>query len=309
MLTYSLTLVALPPSPTTSALWDTSLEQAVNHMKFPQTMAKPTIQDLLVETATLGRSQAPLPDQLVSTLTSLKLVAPEIDPLVLERAIVATSSAREQGLGRKPIITVIDYGRPASERRLWVFNLSEHKKVFWEYVAHGVGSGGELASRWSNINGSLASSLGLYVTRGTYVGNRGYSLRMIGLDHGFNDQAYRRSIVMHGAYYMTPEFRNKHGGFFGQSHGCPALDLAVAEKVINYVARGSLVFVHWPDAQWLASSRWLQGHVPSELTASPKLVAQSPQSKEIDSVPSGRKPLNGPLPIDSPPEISTLPSL
>ena len=269
-------LMAVPPPPmVTNAVWSEPQSTLEATAQLPLMLARPSASELLEATSTLGRLPTKLPSKVIATLTSLRIAAPEIDPVVLERALVAQWTARRAGFGRKPILTVIDYAKPASERRLWVFNLPERRRIFWEYVAHGSGSGGEVFEKWSNTDGSLASSLGLYVTRETYRGRRGYSLRMIGLDPGFNDQAYRRTIVIHGAHYMTDRFRLRNRGLLGQSHGCPALDEAVAERVIDYVARGSFVFAHWPAAEWLRSSAWLQGKRPANLRAQPRrFVAQ-----------------------------------
>lgn len=262
-------VLAVPPSPVTSSIWSESPDAEYVPIEYPRAISKPSAAALLTQTSTLGRYPGNLPGQLGSLLAELRIEAPVLNPLVLERALVAFWSAQDVGFGRKPILTVIDYGLPTSQRRMWVFNLAERRKIFWEYVAHGVGSGGEYAERWSNKDGSLASSLGLFVTRGTYTGRRGYSLRLIGLDPQFNDQAFRRSIVVHGAHYMTPKFQASHDGFFGQSHGCPALDEAVASEVIDYIAKGSLVFAHWPDETWLTRSAWLRGQVPQNLRARP----------------------------------------
>lgn len=210
--------------------------------------------------------KARFPARAAGAKSALLAVAPDLDPVVLERALLAAHTARRAGYGRrKPFLTIIDYDRPSSERRLWVLDLATERLVFHEHVAHGLGTGGERAERWSNQNGSKASSLGLFVTRETYVGRRGYSLRLIGLEPGFNDRAFRRAIVMHGAPYMTQAFKEKNGGLFGQSWGCPALDEAVARDVIDVIRGGSLLFIHSRDPVWLAGSAWLAGRIPRGL--------------------------------------------
>src|SRR3546814_15021647 len=75
-------------------------------------------------------------------------------------------------------LAVIDYSRPSTEPRLWVFDLAANKLLYQERVAHGRNSGENRAVTFSNAAGSYASSLGLFRTRDTYVGRNGYSLRM-----------------------------------------------------------------------------------------------------------------------------------
>ncbi|MEL6184018.1 MAG: murein L,D-transpeptidase catalytic domain family protein [Myxococcota bacterium] len=242
---------------------------------------RPSLDEIQVATSTLGRVSV-LPRRPAAAFAELHRRAPELRPVVLERALVAAYAARRVGFGRhRPFLVVIDHSLPSDARRLWVFNLRTRRLVRRERVAHGEGSGEDRPLYWSNGVDSRASSLGLFVTRETYRGRRGHSLRLIGLDPGHNDRAYRRSLVFHGAGYMTETFRNTHGGVFGQSHGCPALDPAVSREVIDLLEGGTLVFVHGPDPRWLRESSWLQGRVPAGLRAWPgpraPRVSQAPQ--------------------------------
>jgi hypothetical protein len=156
------------------------------------------------------------------------------------------------------LLTVIDYSLPSSERRLWVIDRASHHVLFHRLVAHGRGSGEDVPTRFSNRDGSLESSLGLFLTEETYVGHNGYSLRLRGLEPGINDHARDRTIVMHGAWYVSPAFAREHGRL-GRSWGCPALDPDIARAVIDRVRDGSLMFVYAPDADWFAHSRYLAG--------------------------------------------------
>ena len=176
---------------------------------------------------------------------------------VFDLAIGAAACAERSGdVGDVPTLTVIDYSRPSTEKRLWVFDLRTRKLLYRELVAHGEGSGGNLATRFSNEHDTHQSSLGLFVTGDTYVGLNGYSLRLTGLDTGVNDRALERSIVMHGAPYVTEAFARTHGRI-GRSWGCPALRDAIARKVIDRVKGGGLLFAYYPDRDWLDSSRYL----------------------------------------------------
>lgn len=194
------------------------------------------------------------PETLVSSLVSQ---APGLDPKVLKLALNAATCAEQRGLvKRHDLLTVIDYSLPSSQPRLFVFNLVKHQLLFRELVAHGKNSGGDHASFFSNSSGSLASSLGLYVTADTYVGNNGYSLRLRGLEEGINDMAWDRAIVMHGAYYVSRE-AIKALGRLGRSWGCPAVRAEMAQKIINTVRGGSPIFAYYPDKSWLSTSAFL----------------------------------------------------
>ena len=182
-----------------------------------------------------------------------------IETDVFEMALNAASCAVRSGaVNAPPTLTVIDYSKPSTERRLWVFDLKAKELVYEELVAHGQGSGANMATKFSNENESHQTSLGLFVTRDTYVGKNGYSLRLDGLDRGVNDRARERAIVMHGAPYVSDAFV-KANGRLGRSWGCPAVSDAVAKKLIDVVKGGGLVFSYYPDAEWLKTSKYLGG--------------------------------------------------
>jgi hypothetical protein len=180
-----------------------------------------------------------------------------IETDVLELALGAASCAVKSGAVERPrTLTVIDYSKPSSQKRLWVYDLATRQLLYEELVAHGQGSGANLATQFSNRPDSHQTSLGLFVTHDTYVGRNGYSLRLDGLDKGLNDLARDRAIVMHGAPYVNPAFV-KANGRLGRSHGCPAVSDAVARELINRVKGGGLVFAYYPDAQFLKTSKYL----------------------------------------------------
>lgn len=182
-----------------------------------------------------------------------------IETDVLELALGAASCAVKTGAVKGPeTLTVIDYSKPSSERRLWVYDLKTKQLLFEELVAHGQGSGANLATQFSNNDESHQTSLGLFVTSDTYVGKNGYSLRLDGLDRGVNDRARDRAIVMHGAPYVSQSFV-KANGRLGRSWGCPAISELVARKMIDTVKGGGLVFAYYPDARLLKTSKYLGG--------------------------------------------------
>jgi hypothetical protein len=168
----------------------------------------------------------------------------------------ATCALRSGAVDRLETLTIIDYSKPSTEKRLWVFDVTQRALLYEELVAHGSGSGGNLARRFSNDEGTHTSSLGLFATRDTYVGRNGYSLRLDGLDAGFNDRARERAIVMHGAPYVSADFA-KAQGRLGRSWGCPALRPEVTRDLIDRVKESGLLFAYYPDPQWLQLSDFL----------------------------------------------------
>ena len=178
---------------------------------------------------------------------------------MLRLALGAVACARSSGqVQNDRLLTVIDYSRASTEPRLWVLDLEREQLLFEELVAHGQGSGENFATRFSNADGSHQTSLGLFRTADTYVGGNGYSLRLDGLEAGFNDRARERAIVMHGAPYVSDD-NVRAVGRLGRSHGCPALRPSIARSVIDTIKQGSLVFAYYPDKNWLQGSRFLNG--------------------------------------------------
>lgn len=192
-----------------------------------------------------------------STISILVRQAPGLRAEVLRLALNAANRAAAEGhVRRHDLITVIDYSIPSTEPRLFTFDLANQRLLFRELVAHGKNSGGERTTHFSNEPGSLETSLGLYVTAGTYHGSNGYSLKLKGLDSGFNDLAEERAIVMHGAAYVNSGTA-KALGRLGRSWGCPAVRKEVAKQIIDTVKGGSPIFAYYPDEVWLQGSRFV----------------------------------------------------
>ena len=176
---------------------------------------------------------------------------------MFDLALAAASCALRSGdIENLSTLTVIDYSRPSTQKRLWVFDLKARSLRYEELVAHGSGSGGNVATTFSNEPETHQSSLGLFKTQDSYVGKNGYSLRLQGLDKGFNDRAYERAIVMHGAPYVSEDFARAQGRL-GRSWGCPALRSGIAREVIDSVKGSGLIFAYYPDQRWLQSSEYL----------------------------------------------------
>ena len=180
-----------------------------------------------------------------------------IDPHVFSLALEAASTAIAHGEADEPAtLTVIDFSRPSTEKRLWVFDLRSRALLFEEVVSHGRGSGRTMATAFSNRPDSNMSSLGLFRTGEAYVGKNGYSLRLDGLEPGINDRARERAIVMHGAPYVN-EATARTNGYLGRSLGCPAVRPEIAQRLIDTVKGGSLLFAYYPDREWLRASSYL----------------------------------------------------
>ncbi|MEA2238148.1 MAG: hypothetical protein QOC81_2872 [Thermoanaerobaculia bacterium] len=193
-----------------------------------------------------------------AVVASLVTQAPGLRADVLKLALDAATRAEDRGLvPRRNLLTVIDYSLPSSQPRLFIFDMTAHKLLFRELVAHGKASGGDLASFFSNEPGSLATSLGLFVTADTYNGGNGYSLRLRGLEEGVNDMAWDRMIVLHGASYVSQE-AVKVLGRLGRSWGCPAVRPEISQKIIDTIRGGSPVFAYYPDKGWLSTSAFLR---------------------------------------------------
>jgi len=161
-------------------------------------------------------------------------------------------------LNKDSILTICDFSKSSREKRLYVLDLKNMKVLFNTFVAHGRGSGMDYARSFSNKPRSKKSSLGFYITEDTYFGSNGYSLRLSGVERGYNDKAESRAIVMHGADYVSENFANSTG-HLGRSYGCPAIPMGEHKDIIDSVKNGSLIFLYYNDAKYLHSSKLLNG--------------------------------------------------
>ena len=206
---------------------------------------------LLLAPLASGASPA-APESLAQALSQ---AAPRANPKVL--ALASRALACVQRSMPANTLSVIDYSLPSTTPRLWVFQLGQQPRLlFHERVAHGRNSGDNMATRFSNQPGSLMSSIGTFVTDGTYTGHNGYSRRLKGIDGRFNDRAEERAIVIHGANYVSEAFAQSQGRL-GRSWGCPAVRAGVAHKLIDAIADHSVVFAYYPDQAWLQASKLL----------------------------------------------------
>jgi hypothetical protein len=194
-------------------------------------------------------------------IPTIQGIARNINPQALKYALEAYDCAIQQGIGKKPIITLIDYTLPSTAKRLWVIDVKSQRVLFNTLVAQGKYTGDLMARYFSDAPESKKSSIGLFITEQPYEGHDGYALRINGLEKGFNDKAEERAIVIHGAWYVSDSFARR-AGRIGLSWGCPAVSKDVIRPLIDTIKGGSLVFSYYPDPNYLAQSRFLHCAVP-----------------------------------------------
>ena len=164
-----------------------------------------------------------------------------------------------QGLiGRQNILSVVDFSQSSKNKRLYIVDLDKKEILVNTYVAHGRNSGKEFATSFSNSVSSLKSSLGFFVTKATYFGEHGLSLRIDGLEQGINDNAGKRAVVIHGADYLGDRYLDGNP-FSGRSWGCPAVPSSQSSQIIDMIKDGSLMFIYHPTQKYLSKSRILNG--------------------------------------------------
>jgi hypothetical protein len=204
-------------------------------------------------------------DESVSTYSSASALYENLD---LERkglsheafsaAIKGYEKLKAQGaLQNTRYLTIVDLSQSSRKKRFYLLDVHNYELEENTFVAHGKNSGVDLARSFSNTPNSEKSSLGFYITKNTYRGKHGLSLRLAGLENGFNDNAEARAIVVHGADYVNPGRVNS--AYMGRSQGCPALPNGIAPKVINKIKNGSALFVYNPNGKYLNNSPILNG--------------------------------------------------
>ncbi len=161
-------------------------------------------------------------------------------------------------LKKSYVLTVCDFTQSSSSKRMYVIDVAHKKLLFNTYVSHGMNSGVEYATTFSNKANSFKSSLGFFITTKTYVGRNGLSLKVQGLEKGYNDLAAKRHIVLHGSNYISPEYL-KDNGEMGRSLGCAAIPNAMSPKIIKTIKNGSCLFIYHPTVKYLTHSNIING--------------------------------------------------
>ena len=155
------------------------------------------------------------------------------------------------------ILTIADFSQSSKMKRLYVIDLLHKVLLFNTYVAHGRKTGEEFATHFSNILGSCESSLGFYITKQQTRGSKtGLSLVLDGVEKGFNDNALKREIIIHGAKYATEDFIRRTGRL-GRSFGCPSLPPDMIKAVVETIKEGTCLFIYHQDARYISHSALL----------------------------------------------------
>jgi hypothetical protein len=188
----------------------------------------------------------------------LGLGALGLSKTAFEYALSGWNALMKEGKIRKDnILSILDFSLPSGQKRLFVLDLELGRLLFNTYVSHGKNSGTELPTRFSNRINSNQSSLGFFITGGTYKGKHGTSLRLQGEESGINDNALNRGIVVHGASYVSEKIAERQG-YVGRSQGCPAIPPKLTRPIIDNIKEGSCLFIYSPDASYLRRSSLLR---------------------------------------------------
>lgn len=178
----------------------------------------------------------------------------------------------QNSLIKEGILTICDFSQRSNKKRLYVLDLDAGKVLFNTYVSHGRNSGNDYANSFSNSNESHKSCLGFLRTAETYIGDNGYSMRLDGVESGFNNNARERAIVMHGSNYVNGQ-RASNGTMMGRSYGCPAVPATEVKRIINCIKGGSCFFNYYPDKLYTQTSKILNSTFTWPITASLQLAA------------------------------------
>lgn len=193
----------------------------------------------------------------VTIYDSLNLFALGLSEQAFDYALKGYDYLKEKGkIINENVISIVDFTKPSSQKRLYVIDLRDCKILFNTYVAHGQGSGKQYAENFSNKPESYQSSLGFYVTSDTYSGKNGFSMHLNGIEKGINDKAEDRAIVMHGAPYVN-ESLIRSQGYIGRSWGCPAVPESLNKPIIEKIKNGSCLFIYGNNKNYLNKSKIL----------------------------------------------------
>jgi hypothetical protein len=129
------------------------------------------------------------------------------------------------------------------------------------HLAHGEATSSTTDDGWavdfSNISESHQSSLGMMKGAESYYGSFDYSMRLDGLENGYNDKVRSRAIVVHGWTGSRPEYVQSYGSV-APTWGCPSVDDREVQWVVDTLKDGSLLFFWYPDGDWSINSGYLQ---------------------------------------------------
>ncbi len=170
------------------------------------------------------------------------------------KAFQGYEQLKKQGKIKNEILTIVDFSLSSNVDRMWVIDMNTQEVLLQTLVAHGMKSGDEFATSFSNTSESHQSSLGFYLTGEEYQGKHGKSLRLDGIEYGINSNARERAVVIHGADYVSKDFI-KNNKRLGRSYGCPAVSYEVSDKLINLIKNKSVLFIYHPSRSYVVKSK------------------------------------------------------
>jgi hypothetical protein len=202
-----------------------------------------------------------IPELLKTSLyDSLQLQGLGLSKQAYEYAMAGYSKLLVSGkIINEGVLSIIDFSLPSSAKRLFIIDVKNATVLFNTYVSHGRNSGKAMANEFSNNPESFKSSLGFYITSGTYFGKHGYAMRLVGEEKGINDNAFNRGIVMHSAAYVSEKYINSQG-YIGRSEGCPAIPSQLHKAIIEKIKNGSCLFMYSPVKYYSAKSALIQAN-------------------------------------------------
>ena len=187
-------------------------------------------------TVGLGIAGASCLPSVAASAEAPRVVRPELFARALQ------SLSRHGGRVARDRMAIADFGRASAQPRLHLVDLASGATTTL-LVAHGSGSDPAHTGwlrRFSNDDGSNASSEGAFLTSDYYVGKHGRSQRLVGLDPT-NCNALSRAIVIHAAWYANPDMLRTHGQL-GRSQGCFAVGERDLAQVFARLGPGRMVF-------------------------------------------------------------------
>jgi hypothetical protein len=235
----------------------TGLNAAGNNTPGKKTSTKTSSATVVARDSKIKLSRANFEDSIQSLYNAIGLAQYGLKYEVFRYGMIGFHALKNEGkLGQKNIVSFIDFTQKSTEKRFYTVDLDELKVKFHSLVSHGKNTGENEAKFFSNIPNSNQSSLGFYVTGETYVGSKGYSLRLDGVEGSINNNMRNRAVVMHDAEYVSEAWIKRYGRI-GRSQGCPALPKDIAKKVIDTIKEKTAIFAYYNDQNYMKSSSYL----------------------------------------------------
>jgi len=198
-----------------------------------------------------------LDDSLHTMYESIGLAGYELPFEAFRYGMIGYHILRSEGkLNDKNILTIIDFTQSSRKKRFYTIDLDRKAVKFHTYVSHGKNTGEDVAQSFSNVVHSNQSSLGFYITAETYIGSKGFSLKLDGPEKGINDNMRERAVVIHSAEYVSERWI-RNAGRLGRSQGCPALPEDLSKDIIQTIKNNTAIFAYYKDDHYLSTSSYL----------------------------------------------------